>query len=118
MGGVGNGICGLLLVHQMMSCPSKAAICVPQASVALRGLVQPSRTPGVSGLGLVSPAPRVLVVRERHGDNLSRQGTAYHPQACSVPTAGAGTTSTAHGASRRTRSATLPMKKRVTPWRP
>src|SRR5262252_9286971 len=98
MGGVGNGICGLLLVHQMMSCPSKAAICVPHASGALRGLVRPSRTPGVSGLWLVSPVTRVPVVRERHADNLSRQDTAYRPQACSAPTVDAGTTSTAHEA--------------------
>src|SRR5262249_53390525 len=30
----------------------------------------------------------------------------------------AGTTNTAHGAWRSTRSATLPIRKRVTPWRP
>src|SRR5262249_9641521 len=84
----------------------------------LRGLVWPSRTPVVPGLWPVSLVTSVLVVREQQGDKLSRQGTACHHQEDPALTVVAGTTSTAHGASRSTRSATLPMKKRVTPGRP
>ena len=90
---------------------------MPHASGALRGLMRPSKTPGVPGFGPVSLVSRVLATREQHGDKLSGQGTACHHQEDPALTVVAGTTSTVHGASRSTRPAILPMKKRVTPRR-
>src|SRR5262245_3859897 len=82
--------------------PPHDVLALPRSNVcatclrALRGLVRPSRTPVVPGLWPVSLVTRVLVVREQHGDKLSRQSTECHPQEEPALTLVAGTTSTAH----------------------
>src|SRR6266849_6398936 len=69
------------LVFHPVSCLSIGAICVPHLLRAVAASAQLAGTTALSGLWPVSQGQKGLVVRQRHGDNLSGQCTECHHQA-------------------------------------
>src|SRR5207244_6568122 len=59
----------------------RGAICVPHLLRAVAASAQLAGTTALSGLWSVSQGPKGLVVRQRHGDNLSGPCTECHHQA-------------------------------------